>query len=463
MRRPSPAVKLTIAAVTAAVTVTAAVVVVTQDRTTTIKKITGSSDAAPGLAWSIDVDDVGLEGSVFVSPRTGSIFPYGADAIRVGDVAMTLAVVSDDLTASAAEMVGIDTIDGTILWTTPAEDLASCADEPLGGLLVCHQPIYGQTPGYVTFDPATGDSRRYPTEIDLFAVTVANDRLYTTSGNLEDDDVALHRGTLEDPDADWTQPLHADAGWEDDYITALQVGENIGTFDVGGDFSTFDAATGAQLWSTDLLEDCVLADQRTTGDIAVASTFDCEGSSSVVTGSIAYRRDGTVLARSSAPVVQRPSIDRPTDTSIPFVLGDTALDRETGEELWRDDDLAYAYPGDEWNEPRTIGTLQSVIGHVGLTQAGSATIALDLRTGEQIWRGELSGSSIGTDGTVLLRSDGTELTAVDVATGATAWTAEWAMMFPGGDTGSVDVLVDSGDGHYLLQSGSTMAMLAPLP
>ena len=463
MTRWNRTTKLIVAAIVATLSVGAAVAVVAQDRSTTIKKITDSSDDAPGLAWSVDAAEVGLEGAVFASPRTGSLYAWGAGSILIGHTALTLAAVSTESGNDEAVMVGIDTTDGTVLWKTPAPDLAACADEPLNGLLVCHQPIWGETPGYVTFDPATGESRNYPTDLDLFAVTVANDRVYTTSGNLEDDDVLLHRGTLENPSADWTMPLHAYAGWEDNYVTALHVGTDIGTFDVGGDFSTFDATTGRQLWKTDSLRDCLGAVGRTLGDLAVASIQDCEGTGSESKGSVAFRLDGTVLARSDSPVIQQPSVDEPTDTSIPIILGDTAFDRNTGEQLWRDDALSYDYPGDELNEPRTYATLTHVLGHIGLLQASNGTIAIDLRSGEHLWQAELGGSMIGHDGDQLLTSAGTDLSAVDVTTGETGWTASTLMMFPDEESTSFEVLVDADNGSYLLQSGSKLAMLQPLP
>lgn len=463
MTRWNETTRLVVAAVVTTLSVGAAVAVVAQDRSTTIKKITDSSDDAPGLAWAVNAADMGLEGATFASPRTGSMYAWGLGSIVIGGTALTLAVVSSESGNDEAVMVGIDTTDGTVLWKTPAPDLAACADEPLDGQLVCHQPTWGETPGYVTFDPATGESRNYPTDLDLFAVTVANDRVYTTSGDLEGNDVLLHRGTLENPSAEWAVPLHAWAGWEDDYATALKVGDDIGTFDVGGGFSTFDAATGRQLWKTDSLEDCLGAVGRTAGDLAIAAVQDCEGTSSESKGSVAFRLDGTVLARSDSPVVQQPSLDEPTDTSIPIVLGDTAFDRTTGEQLWRDDALSYDFPGDELNEPRTYATLKYVIGHVGLLQASNGTTALDLRNGEHLWQAGLNGSIIGRDGDLVLTSAGTDLSAVDVTTGETGWTASTSMMFPDDESMSFEMLVDAADGSYLVQSGTKLAMLQPLP
>ncbi|MBY4213880.1 PQQ-binding-like beta-propeller repeat protein [Rhodococcus fascians] len=463
MTRWNGTTKLVVAAIVATLSVGAAVAVVTQDRSTTIKKITDSSENAPGLAWSVDATDTGLEGATFASPRTGSMYAWGLGSIVIGRTALTLAVVSSESGNDEALMVGIDTTDGTVLWKTPAPDLAACANEPLDGLLVCHQPIWGETPGYVTFDPTTGESQSYPTDLDLFAVTVANDRVYTTSGNLEDDDVLLHRGTLENPSADWTVPLHAWAGWEDDYATALEVNAEIGTFDVGGDFSTFDAWTGRQLWKTDSLEDCLGAVGRAAGDLAIASVQDCEGTGSQSKGSVAFRLDGTVLARTDSPVVQQPSIDEPTDTSIPIVLGETAFDRTTGEELWHDAALSYDSPGDGLDEPRTYATLTYVFGHVGLLQASNGTTALDLRNGKHLWQSDLNGSVLGRDGDLMLTTAGTDLAAVDITTGETEWTASTLMMFPDDESMSFEILVGGTNGSYLVQSGSKLAMLQPLP
>lgn len=454
---------LIVAGLVAVITVSAASFVVAQDRTTTIKRITDASPAAPGMAWTTDVSESGLDGAVFADPRTGSMFSWGAGSIRIDDTLLTLAVVPDDLTTSSdAVMMSIDAATGDLLWTAPADDVAACADQPLDGRLVCQIPTFGENPGLLTFDVATGESHHYESAPDIFAATVANGSVYVAEGNLEDADVMLHRGTLDDYDADWSVGLDVWAGWEDQYADQLVVGEDSGHFDLGGDFSTFDAQTGNGLWSTDILDDCLIAQYRTLDDVSVASNFDCDGDSSIVTGTTAYTSDGTVLATSSGPAIHYLSIDEPSDVSVPVVLGDGAFDRRTGEQLWRSDELTMAQPATEWTEETVRGTLVAVVGDVGVMSGDARLSGLDLRSGEQLWSTEGTGSILARDGDRLLVSGGGNLGALDVRTGEQLWSAEYSKMTPDEST-TLDTAVDAHDGTYLLQSGSTLARLEPLP
>lgn len=455
--------RLTIAAGVAAVSVVAAGVVLAQDRTTTIKRVTDASPAAPGLAWSITPSDLGVEGAMFADPRTGSEYSWGVGSIHIDDTLITLAVVPDEyLGNSDAHMIGLDAHTGDKKWSTPAPGLAACSEQPLDGQLVCHRPSYGEQTGLVTFDVETGESREFDTASEIFAATVANERLYVAEGDLEGAEVTLHRGTLEDFDADWSEPIYVWAGWEDQYADQLKVGSEVGYFDLGGGFATFDAVTGRETWSTDVLDDCLTAQYRTAGDLAIASTDECGSTSGEVTGTTAFTRDGDVLASREGPAVHSLSIDQPSDISIPVVLGDAAFDRTTGEQLWQNDLLAFDYPGDEYNEPRTQGTLTAVIGDVGLLGFDGSTIGIDLRTGEQLWRTAETRSLIGTDADTVIFSSGSELGAVDVRTGSVLWTLEPSKLAPDADS-SLDTFVEGSGGSYLLQSGSTVVKLEPLP
>ncbi len=452
-----------IAGAVAVLTVSAATVTLTQDRTVTTKRITDATADAPGLAWATEASESGLEGATYADPRTGSEYPWGAGAIRVEDMFLTLAVVPDgDSPNSDAVMVGIEADTGDVKWTSPARDLASCADTPLDGQLVCHTPSYGEAPGLVTFDIETGESRHFDGAPDIFAATVANDRIYVAEGDLESGEVQLHRGTLDDYDADWRVPLDVSAGWEDRYADQLTIGSELGHFDLGGSFTTFDAETGAPVWSSDVLGDCLIAEYRTSGDIAIGSTYDCDSRSSDVTGTIAFTRTGDPLATSSSAAEHYLSIDEPTDSSIPFVLGDTAFDRVSGEQRWRSDQLVFDRPADERNEARTLGTLNAVAGDVGLLRFDQGTTAIDLRSGQQLWHSDQSWSVIARDGDTVLTSTGGMLSAVDVRTGEELWSAEYAKMLPGSSS-SMDTYVGGGDGRYVLQSSSTLAQLKPLP
>lgn len=458
-----PRTRLMIGGAVAVLTVSAATVTLTQDRTTTVKRITDATPDAPGLAWATEASESGLDGASYADPRTGSEYPWGAGAIRVEDILLTLAVVPDgDSPNSDAVMVGIEADTGDVKWTSPARDLAACAETPLDGQLVCHSLSYGEAPGLVTFDIETGESRHFDSAPEIFAATVANDRIYVAAGDLEGGGVQLHRGTLDDYDADWSVPLDVSAGWEDQYADQLMIGSELAHFDLGGSFTTLDAATGAPVWSSDVLDDCLIAEYRTSGDIAIGSTYDCNAPSSDITGTIAFARTGEPLATSSSTAEHYLSIDEPTDPSIPFVLGDTAFDRVSGEQRWRSDQLIFDQPADEWNEARTRGTLNAVVGDVGLLRFDQSTTAIDLRSGRQLWHSEQSWSVIARDGDTVLTSTGGVLGAVDVRTGEELWSAEYAKMLPESSS-SMETYVGGGDGRYVLQSSSTLAQLKPLP
>ncbi|MGB7236217.1 MAG: PQQ-binding-like beta-propeller repeat protein [Rhodococcus sp. (in: high G+C Gram-positive bacteria)] len=454
-------VQRAIAGAVAVVTVSAAAVVLMQDRSTTIKRITDASPAAPGVAWVTEVSASGMDGATFSDPRTGSMYPWGPGSIRIDDMLLTLAVTPEgDGMNSDAVMVAVDAASGAVKWTSPAFELASCAEQPMDGMLVCHRPSYSEQPGLVTFDLTTGESHTIETAPEIVAATVANDRLYIAEGDLEGAQVTLHRGTLDDYDADWSTPIAVSAGWEDPYADRLLVGPEVGSFDVGGGFATFDAQTGKEIWSTDILDDCVIAQYRTAGDLAVASDFDCDATSSETTGSTASTRNGEELATYQGSAEHYLSIDEPTDSSVPVVLGDTAFDRTTGEELWRNDLLVFDDPGDEWNEPRIRGTLVAVAGDIGILRFDDNTVGIDLRTGGQLWSSAETWTLMAHDRDSVLAYGGGELVALDSHTGLRLWTAEFAKMTSDAGT-SFETYVGGGDGTYVLQSGSMLVKLSP--
>ncbi|WP_285184587.1 PQQ-binding-like beta-propeller repeat protein [Rhodococcus sp. MEB041] len=452
--------RLIVAATVAAVSVAAAVVVVTQDRTTTVKRITDASPSAPGVAWTVDAADSGLDGARFADPRAGSMYPYAAGSIRIDDHLVTIAAVVDsDGPSTEARLMSIDTGSGAVEWSVPATDLQSCADQPIDNQLVCITPSYADDPTLRTFDLATGESATHGETSDTFAMTVSDGHVYTTSGNLEDADVTLHRGTVDDLSADWTAPLQAWAGWEDQYADQLTVADGTGHFDVGGGFSTFDPETGEQIWASDVLDDCLSGSYRTLGDVSVGSRLDCDSYEPL--GGIAYSRTGEILAQSASDVSTYLIIDEPTDASVPFVLGDTAYDRTTGEKRWSSDQLIIDRPADEYNEASTYGALQSVIGDVGVLSGERSMVGLDMLTGDQLWDAE-SFSPVGTDGDVMIAVRESDLVAVDLHSGDDVWTAPLENVKEG-ERLSPETLVGGEGGAQILQSGSEIVSLAPLP
>ncbi|MBY6682353.1 PQQ-binding-like beta-propeller repeat protein [Rhodococcus sp. BP-316] len=452
--------RLIIAGTVAAVSVAAAVVVVTQDRTTTIKRITDASASAPGVAWTLDAADSGLDGARFADPRAGSMYPYAAGSIRIDDHLLTIAAVVDpEGPSTEARLMSIDIVSGALEWSVPATDLQSCAEQPIDDRLVCITPSYAEDPTLRTFDLATGESTDHGDTSDTFAMTVSDGHVYTTSGNLEDADVTVHRGTVDDLSADWTAPLQAWAGWEDQYADQLTVADGTGHFDVGGGFSTFDPETGEQIWASDVLDDCLSGSYRTLGDVSVGSRLDCDSYEPL--GGIAYSRTGEILAQSASDVSTYLIIDEPTDASVPFVLSDTAYDRTTGEKRWSSDQLIIDRPADEYNEASTYGALQSVIGDVGVLSGERSTIGLDMLTGDQLWEAK-SFSPVGTDGDVMIAVRESDLVAVDLHSGDEVWTAPLENVREG-ERLSPETMVGGEGGAQILQSGSEIVSLVRLP
>lgn len=455
--------RLVLAGSVAAVSVAAAVVVVTQDRTTTVERITDASPSAPGVAWTVDASVSGLDGARFADPRTGSMYSYSSGSIRIDDHLLTFAVVEDfEGPSTEARLLSVDATSGALEWSVPALDLQSCAEQPVDNELVCITPSYADDPSLITFDLVTGESRMHRNTADAFAMTVADGHVYTTSGNLEDGDVTLHRGTVDDLSADWTAPLQVSAGWEDDYANQLVIDDGTGHFDVGGGFSTFDAETGAQIWASDVLNDCFVGGYRTLGDVVVGTQLDCDSYETV--GEVAYSRTGDVLVDSTSTVSTMPAnltIDEPTDASVPFVLGDTAYDRTTGEIRWTSDRLVVDRPSGDGSEAQAYGTLHAVIGDVGVLSGDRSVVGLDLRTGEQLWEAEYF-APIGTDGEVLIAVRDADLVAVDLHSGEEVWTAPLENIREG-ERLSPESVVHGEDGARFLQSGSTIVALVPLP
>ncbi|KQU32043.1 hypothetical protein ASG69_21090 [Rhodococcus sp. Leaf225] len=452
--------RLIVAGTVAAVSVAAAVVVVTQDRTTTVKRITDASPSAPGVAWTVDAADSGLDGARFADPRAGSMYPYVAGSIRIDDHLLTIAAVVDSQGPSTeARLMSIDTASGALEWSVPATDLQSCAEQPIDNQLVCITPSYAEDPTLRTFDLTTGESTNHGDTSDTFAMTVSDGHVYTTSGNLEDADVTLQRGTVDDLSADWTTPLQAWAGWEDQYADQLTVADGTGHFDVGGGFSTFDPETGEQIWASDVLDDCFSGGYRTVGDVVVGSRLDCDSYEPV--GGIAYSRAGDVLVESASQVSTYPTIDEPADESVPFVLGDTAYDRTTGEKRWSSEQLIIDRPADEYNVASTYSALQSVVGDVGVLSGERSMIGLDMTTGEQLWEIE-SFSPVGTDGDVMIAVRESNLVAVDLHSGDEVWTAPLEN-FREGERLSPETMVGGVGGAQILQSGAEIVSLVPLP
>jgi hypothetical protein len=137
---------LVAAAVAAVVTVSAATVVWVDRVPTTVKKITGTTAATPGLAWSLDpADRLGRPFAAFADPREGTAFTVGEPGmIRAGDTLVTIVgTPNEGTTLGDPVMIGIDARSGEVRWQAPAHDLVSCSDVPLHGKDLLPRPSEG--------------------------------------------------------------------------------------------------------------------------------------------------------------------------------------------------------------------------------------------------------------------------------------------------------------------------------
>ncbi|WFR73165.1 hypothetical protein P9209_05105 [Prescottella defluvii] len=117
---------LLLAATTAVVAVTGAVVVVAHAGGDGIRKITGTVDAAPGLGWSVDAAAMyGQSFAEFRDPRNGSEYDWGDPGfVYANGVVVSVVGVSDGgMSLRNPVMVGIDATSGEVRWQSPADDL----------------------------------------------------------------------------------------------------------------------------------------------------------------------------------------------------------------------------------------------------------------------------------------------------------------------------------------------------
>lgn len=457
---------LLVAATVAVVTVTGAVVTVVQAGGDGTRKITGTSDAAPGLGWSVDAAAMyGQAFAEFRDPRTGSEYDWGNPGfVAADDMLVSIVGVSHGgMSLTDPVMVGIDATDGEVRWQSPAEDLGGCAAAPVEGRLVCFTSPLAEDPALVGFDLRTGAVTRTSTDWMVFALAAHEDRLYVAEGNIEDDDVRLHAGTLADPDSLWSRPFAMGSIWEDDLTEALDVSHGQGVLTLGADVAGFDLASGRPTWTT-RLEGCSRV-APSAGGVVVRFRTECDGHR--ITGSDALDRTGRVIATADSTVTQNLSFDRPTDEDVPLLLGDGAYDRRTGEPLWTSADLVAALEPNEYNANTTRGTAVAVVGDVAILRGeGGANTALDLRTGERLWRHDDGhfGTIGATDGDLALTVGGEGIRAVDVRTGESPWDTPFLKIIDDPDAlASNGMLAAPQPGRYVYASARTMIGLRPLP
>ncbi|WP_278261932.1 PQQ-binding-like beta-propeller repeat protein [Nocardia sp. AG03] len=462
----APGVRGLVLAAVAAVVTSAGAAAVLLTPPDPLRKITGTVDAAPGLAWSIDAAALsGRSFAEFRSPVDATSVNLGsAGFLPVGDTLVTVVGVStdDSVQLRDAVMYGIDAATGTTTWQAPADGLGGCAAVPLDGELLCFADATTGPSEVVGYDLSDGTVTRSPVPWQPFALAVADDHLFVAEGDVESDDVRVHSGTLADPDSRWTRSFAMGTAWEDLYGgNALDVTHGQGLLALGADLAGFDLDTGAPTWTADL-DGCSRV-TTTTPALVERIRTRCDGYR--VSGVDLLDRTGRILATTERGAVHGLLIDEPADDTIPVLLADTAYDRRDGSVRWTNPDLVYSSP-DYKDVPTEYGTAAAVLGDLAVLAdpTTQTTSGLDLRTGETRWRvhTERQGTVALRDGDDILFTDALGLWSVDAHTGKTHWDIPFRAVNPDPDAfAGTTALATTGNDHLTVATGRTMIGLRP--
>ncbi|WP_454197796.1 outer membrane protein assembly factor BamB family protein [Nocardia sp. Marseille-Q1738] len=453
----APGVRGLVLAAVLAVGTSAGAVAVLLHPEDSIRKITGTNAAAPGLAWSSTAAELSGQASAkFHTPVDGTEYDYGSVGfIDAGNTMITVIGTPGESSLRDPQMYGIDARTGAMRWRAPAAKLGGCAEVPIDGKLVCFTSLSDDTPALVGFDIDSGAVTRTPVEWKYpFGIAADHDRLYVAEGDVESDDVRVHAGTLADPKAHWSRTFAMGASYESDYSRPLDVAHGQGVFELGADLAGFDLRTGNPTWTAELYG---WPYTRTTFDALVVRTGSRLEGSNGRTGADILDRTGRILASTDSPAVQDVEVDRPTDDTIPILLADTAYDRRDGTVRWTNPDLV---THDTTLRVATLGDTAVLFNYTAFTATG-----VDLRTGHQLWK--TTTRRVGTvhtwNGRVAVLSDAEGLWAIDPHTGNTVWDIPFRAVTdaPTGITGGGQ-LTEKNSGTYTYTDSHTMIGLRPL-
>lgn len=453
---------LVIAGVVAALTTAGAAAVLMQPEDTT-RKITGTNDAAPGLAWSVDPTQVyGADDAQFRHPAGGTEYDAGGGGfIAAGATLVSVIAVPDgQMYLREPRMYGFDAETGAVRWQAPAADLGGCAPSAVDDHIVCYTSGSVEESELVGYDVDSGAVTRTPVDWMVFALEAVDDRIYVGEGDVESDDVRVHSGTLADPDAHWTRSFAMGTAWENAFGSdILDVEHGQGVFTLGVDVAGFELETGQETWTLEL-SGC--SSPTVTFDaIVLISHSDCSGNG--ISGVDVVDRTGRTLV-ADMPGPHSLLRDEPADSSIPVLIGDTAYDRSDGSVLWTSSDLVYHAQDD----PVARGAAIAVLGDIALVFEPFDRVlsGLDLRTGQRLWQtdSEQPAAVRSGEGGIALLTDYDGLRAIDLSSGEGLWDTPFDAIVDEPhallDNGELVVL---GEGRYAFVSGRMMIGLRPLP
>lgn len=374
--RFSTRARLRIAAVAAIVTVAAAVA-------TVIDAGNRSDPADVGAPlWALDAAEVlGREFAVFRSPLSGTQFNEEMGGfIDADSVVVTMAGMPDRRSYSLddAELVALDVEDGSVRWRASAVDIGGCSPTLLDGSLLCYSGPYVSASAYSVFDIESGERRDIVTPWSPIIAVVSGDDILALEGDIESNDVRVHSGTVEDPEANWSKAFDVGGSWESGYVEpVMSVRGDLGLISLDESLG-FDPESGDQRWSYGYT---TCSTTHTSADgVTLVSERGCEGDGQVASEYAIdqygheFARADSVATGSASYGSWRYSRDQPAGDSTPIILGDSGFDRKTGEKLWTNQEV--------------LGSAQSlaVIGDVVAVAGADSTIrVVDLSSGDVLW------------------------------------------------------------------------------
>ncbi|WP_137874426.1 PQQ-binding-like beta-propeller repeat protein [Rhodococcus sp. Q] len=457
--------RLLVAALVAAVTVTGAVVVVarsggdserdpvdpawvgTEFPTPTAPPEPTASADAPIRAWSLDAAEVyGRAFAQFRDPRYGTEFDWDSPGfVEAGDTVVTAIGLPDPRGYSLDEtmFIGVDTADGTVRWRTPVGVLGGCAEALVERELVCYRGLGEQTLVVVNVDTGALSEVSVPEDWSIFGIATDGDRVMVVEGNPEDNDVEVHAGPAAAPGSEWTTRFDLGDAWEGIAEgSVINVRQGVGLIDIGADIVGFDPVTGRQTWSRGLPE-CVGDPRIAPPGLVIITRSGCDDGES--RGFDVVDRFGRSLVTTDSGSPGRVLVDEPVG-GMPLVVGGAAHDRESGEMLWRSDELDGA-------------SGVAVTGRVVVVR-GREAIGVDRGAGRILWRTELdeNAESLIRDGDGLVVVGSRVLTGIDPETGRIRWTLPMAAVGTGDSSSGASVGL--ADGRLILTGGRAMVGLS---